>query len=71
MKITFSLSDEVVQNYLDYYNEVKNTNHNMKTLTPEQRTKVEKAFASNAVSEFKMRTDDHDGFETNRMFGKL
>ena len=31
MKITFSLSDEVVQNYLDYYNEVKNTNHNMKT----------------------------------------
>lgn len=71
MEITFNLPDSVVTDYLDNYNEVKGTNLTLKTLTNEQRNKIEKAFASNARAEFVMRTDDHDGFETHRMFGKL
>ncbi len=71
MKITFTLKDATIQSYLDNYNECEGTNLQLKTLTPKQLEKIEKAFSGLAVAEFNMRCDDHGGFETERYFGKL
>ncbi len=68
MKVTFELNDKIVQSYLDHFNEVQDTNYQLNTLTPIQLSGVIGAFADEAVGEFEMRTDDHDGFDTSNMF---
>jgi len=65
MKITVELDKEVVQDYLDHYNEVNDTEH---TLTKKVQTSMSKSFAEEMACEFQMRTDDLDGFEAENYF---
>ena len=71
MEIKFTLNDKTVQSYLDHYNEINGTKLSVKTLTPKQEAKIAKVFADLSRGEIHMRTDDHDGFETDQSFGKL
>lgn len=69
--VLVELPQAMVDDYLRHYNEVKNTNHLWTTMTVDQKQLVLNAFKENMVGEFEMRRDDHDGFETERMFEGL
>jgi hypothetical protein len=71
MKITLNLPDKTVQSYLDHFNAFRSTNFQVNTLTVAQTEYVAKKFAETMVGEIVMRTDDHYGFETERMFPRL
>lgn len=64
MKITFELSEVVVQDYLDHYNQLNDTDHKLADVTD----KMAKSFGELAEGELVMRTDDLHGFEAEDYF---
>ena len=69
MKITFELSDKIVQSYLNEYNDRHGTSFDVtRNLTSVQEKHIHDAFADLASCEIQMRTDDHDGFDTPAYF---